>query len=128
MAGEASSYFAFGGDVVYKFVTTSQYNGCHVGGSSPPTNGRGRDKIPFLMSEGEKYVFIRVSLQSTECHAGSLCSTSGGRVATGACFRSREKALHNVPKKGYVFHGMGPNCSQGRCSTQSENSISYAHA
>ena len=58
--------------------------------------------------------FLSVSLKSDECHAGIWGRSSCGGTGTTAGRFMRENALHAVPKKGYVFHGIGPSCSQGR--------------
>ena len=35
---------------------------------------------------------------------------------TGAAFRSSKYSLHVVPKKGMVFHGIGPSCNDWSCT------------
>ena len=78
------------------------YLGAHVGGSLSCRSGVHCPMrvIPALMSFGEKYVLLFVSLKSTECQQLSrgAWSVLGGRM--GASFRNREKAFAEVPKKG----------------------------
>ena len=78
------------------------YLGAHVGGSFSCRSGVHCPMrvIPALMSFGEKYVLLFVSLNSTECQQLSrgAWSVLGGRM--GAIFRRREKAFAEVPKKG----------------------------
>ena len=68
-----------------------------------------------------------MSLNRAECHAGSHCSTCGEGVGTGACLLSKENALQDVPKNGYVFQGIGPSCSQGNCSGHKDTPYLCAH-
>ena len=38
----------------------------------------------------------------------------GGGGHRRRCRFTRENALQDIPRKGYVFHGTGPSCSQGK--------------
>ena len=78
--------------------------------------------------DGEKYLLSLVSLNRAKCHMGSRCSTCGEGVGIGACLRCKENALQNVPKNGYVFEGIGPNCSQGKCFGHKDTPYLCAHA
>ena len=88
---------------------------CRGGLTPPPTTC---DTIcvivltPCLIMDEEKYVLSWVSRNPTECHNGMLPSRSCLGVGSGAVLQSRQKPLHEVPQKGYVFQGMDPSCNQ----------------
>ena len=56
-------------------------------------------------------MLLCVSRNHAECQSGMSGMMPSGGVAIGAVFLRSENALHEVPRKGYVFHGMGPSCS-----------------
>ena len=68
---------------------------------------------PAMISAEAKYVFEFVSRNKQECQGDNFLASSGGGVAIAAALQSTENASQGVPRKGYVFHGIGPNCSQG---------------
>ena len=59
-------------------------------------------------------MLLCVSRNHAECQSGMSGTMPSGGVAIGAVFLRSENALHEVPRKGYVFHGMGPSCSHGK--------------
>ena len=94
------------------------YTGSQVHGRLDASSGRAFRCVtvstPCLMSGGEKKVLLCVSRNHTECQTGISGSSASSGVVSGAAFLRSENALQDVPRKGYVFHGMGPSGSQGR--------------
>ena len=75
-------------------------------------------------------MLLWVSLKRVECHGGSCdrssCGGGGDYHRWGR--RMREKALHDMARNGYVFHGTGPSCSQGKNLGSKSMPLTLAHA